>query len=863
MPDQVARLSSALSGSYRVEREVGTGGMATVFLAHDLRHDRRVALKVLRPELAAVIGAERFLAEIKTTANLQHPHILPLHDSGTVDGTVFYVMPFVEGESLRDRLLRDKQLPIDDAIRITREVGSALDYAHRHGVIHRDIKPENILLHDGSAVVADFGIALAANTTGGSRMTETGMSLGTPHYMSPEQAMGERELSPRSDVYALGCVCYEMLVGEPPFTGPTPQAIVAKVITEKAPSATTLRDSVPRHVARAIQKSLAKLPADRFGSAAQFVEALTNPAALEREATEATPAITRVLIGALAVVAAGASVTAVLLWRRPVPVAQTVRVQIVPPAETGSLFNADFVLSPDGRSFVYRTGSFGTRLAIRRLDRLEPEEIPGTETAQEAFFSPDGASLGLLLGYQVAILPLGGAAPVQLADSAYDAGAWLDDGTIVYTHARTRGLMAVTSRGGPARTLTRPDSAQGERQHGPSEPLPGSKGVLFTIVRNQRGQEDVAVYSFATGKYKVLTRGVKAWYVPTGQLVVLRADGVLLAAPFDLGRLELLGTPSAMLNAAAPTADGEAEVSISANETLLYSTGARGGLDVVGVSRDGSERRLSDQPRSFDDIGISPDGKHIAACTANDLWLLDVATRTTSRLTFMGACNYPVWLPGGRRISFVSWKNGHIGLFSVPADGSSEPDSLPMGEGEPLGRTWLPDGKGFLSAARTEANQRDIGVIELGPPVTRRPVVATKFDEKAPTLSPDGKWFAYVSDESGRSEIYVRPYPGPGGKYQVSTEGGAEPVWGHTAKEIFYRSAAGLVAVEVRTSPAFTVGARKVLFPVHRYESSANNREWDVTPDDQTFVFFRQSGAGELNLVLNWFEELKARMKAR
>ena len=225
------RLTAALADRYRIERELGAGGMATVYLAQDLKHDRRVAIKVLRPELAAVIGAERFLREIKTIANLQHPHILGLIDSGEVNGTAYYVMPFVEGESLRDRLTREKQLPIPDAVRLATEVAGALDYAHRHGVIHRDIKPENIMLHDGSALVADFGIALAASNAGGSRMTETGMSLGTPTYMSPEQAMGEREITARSDVYALGCVTYEMLIGDPPFTGSTAQAIVAKVMT--------------------------------------------------------------------------------------------------------------------------------------------------------------------------------------------------------------------------------------------------------------------------------------------------------------------------------------------------------------------------------------------------------------------------------------------------------------------------------------------------------------------------------------------------------------------------------------------------------------------------------------------------------
>src|SRR6266540_1991987 len=277
MSELQERLRTALADRYQVERELGQGGMATVYLAHDLRHDRHVALKVMRPELAAVIGTERFLQEIKTTAHLQHPHILPLFDSGEVDGTVFYVMPYVEGESLRDRLNREKQLPVSEAIRIAREAADALDYAHRHGIIHRDIKPENILLHDGRALVADFGIALAVSSAGGrTRLTETGMSLGTPHYMSPEQAMGEREITARSDVYALGAVLYEMLVGEPPFTGPTAQAVVAKVVTEEPRPLLPKRRTIPPHVEAAVLTALQKLPADRFASAAEFAEALRN-----------------------------------------------------------------------------------------------------------------------------------------------------------------------------------------------------------------------------------------------------------------------------------------------------------------------------------------------------------------------------------------------------------------------------------------------------------------------------------------------------------------------------------------------------------------------------------------------------------
>ncbi len=279
-----ARLTTALAGRYAIAREVGHGGMATVYLARDLKHDRDVALKVLRPELAAALGAERFLREIKITAQLQHPHILPLHDSGEADSFLFYVMPYVEGETLRDKLRREKQLDIPEAIEVTHSVASALDYAHRHGVIHRDIKPENILLHEGQALVADFGIALAISAEGGDRLTETGISFGTPHYMSPEQAMGDRELDARSDVYCLGAVLYEMLAGEPPYTGPTAQAIVAKVITEQPPLITVSRDTVPPHVAAALHKALAKLPADRFNSAAEFAEALGRPGL--------TPAIT-------------------------------------------------------------------------------------------------------------------------------------------------------------------------------------------------------------------------------------------------------------------------------------------------------------------------------------------------------------------------------------------------------------------------------------------------------------------------------------------------------------------------------------------------------------------------------------------
>jgi len=396
---QIDRLSAALTDRYRIERELGAGGMATVFLAHDLRHDRKVAIKVLRPELAAVSGAERFLSEINTTANLQHPHILPLFDSGAADSFLFYVLPYIEGEALRERMEREKHLPINDAVRIATEVASALDYAHRHGVIHRDIKPENILLHDGQALVADFGIALALHTVGKTRMTESGMSLGTPHYMSPEQSMGEREITSRSDIYALGCVTYEMLAGEPPFTGPTAQAIVAKVMTETPRPLLSQRHTIPPYVEDAVLTALEKLPADRFNTTAEFSAMLNGKAApsANLRSTSARRAVrtkTRVQLGlALGVVAMFAFIAGFGSGRRPLPplqIGRTVQVTSDPGLEVQP------ALSPDGRSVAYAGGtSGGTRIYVRPVagGRAIPVSDDSTDSEDQPRWSPDGSRI--------------------------------------------------------------------------------------------------------------------------------------------------------------------------------------------------------------------------------------------------------------------------------------------------------------------------------------------------------------------------------------------------------------------------------------------------------------------------------------
>ncbi len=375
MSDPVSRLNAALEGRYAIERELGEGGMATVYLATDLKHNRNVALKVLKPELAAVVGAERFLAEIQVTANLQHPHILPLHDSGEADGFLFYVMPYVEGETLRDRIDREKQLPVDEAVALASKVAGALHHAHEHGVIHRDIKPGNILLQDGEPVVADFGIALAVGAAGSNRLTETGLSLGTPYYMSPEQATGDQVVGSSTDTYALGSVLYEMLVGDPPYAGSTAQAVLGKIIAGDPVSAKKHRPSVPANVDAAIRKALEKLAADRFTAAKDFARSLDDPGF--RHGAELVVGMTagRSMWNPLSLAASGLVVLLLVVfgWSqlRPVPALPVTSVEIELGA--GEAVN-NFALSPDG-SFVLYAAAGGTWL--RPLASLEAGRVLG------------------------------------------------------------------------------------------------------------------------------------------------------------------------------------------------------------------------------------------------------------------------------------------------------------------------------------------------------------------------------------------------------------------------------------------------------------------------------------------------------
>ncbi|HEU5050946.1 MAG TPA: protein kinase [Gemmatimonadales bacterium] len=901
------RLAAALADRYRIERELGQGGMATVYLAQDLRHGRRVAIKVLRPELAAVIGAERFLTEIRTTANLQHPHILPLFDSGNADSLLFYAMPFVEGISLRDRMAREKQLPIAEAVRIASEVASALDYAHRHGVIHRDIKPENILLHDGSALVADFGIALAASKAG-TRMTETGMSLGTPQYMSPEQAMGERELDARSDVYALGCVTYEMLTGEPPFTGPTAQAIVAKVMTSEPADIRALRRMIPPHVADAVHVALQKLPADRFATAQGFADALADPArglparsaALRSGAAARRIAIRpalAALIGVAGLVAGAIGMSVVR--REQVPSGETVRVRLQFGAGQEALIGRfpGITAAPDGSRLVYHGpgGATRTQLWIRRWDRLQAQ--PLAQSVDEsccAAFSPSGDTIAYLSApRQLNLLPLTGGLPASFPDigllSQSDFGGGLDWGSDGWIYASgAEGLLRIDPRAGTSEVIAPLDSVRGDMAFLWPQLLPGGQGAVVTIAL-RAGRSDperalIGVSDFRTGRVESVMQGVRAIYAPTGHLIVARPNGVLLAVPFDAGTRrttgvarELADTVALRFGSAAP---GGSDLTLDARGTLTYVAGGGESFQTVWVERSGTSRPFSEDPEytATGTLDLSPDGRRLALAIGGNsrtaqLWVQPVDGGPRVRLSFDGDINMrPRWRPGTGNITYLSNREtpGATGMRLYEREGGGQGPIRRVVTGDPRavgGHAWSPDGRWLL--IRTDDQEPGAGdIIGIRPGVdpVARPLVATEAEELAPAVSPDGRWLAYTSNESGRREVYVRPFPETAeGRYQVSTAGGITPVWSRDGRELFYIDGARrMVAVPIVSGSSFQFGQPAVLFSTADYATTPFNPAYGVSLDGRRFVMSRRrpDTTPGIVVVFNFLAELERLMRS-
>ena len=868
-------LRSALGDRYQVERELGQGGMSLVYLARDLRHDRAVALKVLRPELSAVIGAERFLNEIRVTANLQHVHILPLFDSGAVDGLLYYVMPYVDGESLRDRLTRDRQLPIGEAIRLTSQVASALDYAHRRGVLHRDIKPENILIHEGQALVADFGIALAVRASGGARLTETGLTVGTPQYMSPEQAAGDRELDARSDLYSLAVMMYEMLAGEPPFSGPTFQAILTKLVTETPRPLRQIRDTIPPALELTLQTALAKLPADRFTGAAQFADALAqvplHPTPSQPVVPLAGPARRRrSALGGSLLVAVALGLGAFGGWRldRSEPARSPIRF-VVPTLnqQVDPEYNwaPTMAIGPDGRDVVFRHGGL---LQLRTLNDFLPRPLVGTEGASMPAFSPDGQWLTFHQEGHLRKLALSGGSVVEIASADVGPGmTWGEDDQIYFSSlGGNGGIWRVPVAGGVPEPVTTVADSAAEHAHAWPQLLPGGKQLLFTVLGPSGGALDsrIVVETIGSGVRRTLVeQGTFGRYLTSGHLLYISNEGSAFAAAFELGTGVVLGTPQQVLADVYVTSwGGAALLAVAENGTLAFEPGNAAAPQVVrAVDRSGRDLGAIVPAGYLDGIRLSPDGRQIAANvrapSKNDIWLFGPQGEP-ERLTFDEAEDeFPVWSPDGSAIAYTSSLASQARRLQIRAVAAGTRPRRVLTWPRHLHLTsWSRDGRWLAGYDFSPGQGQDVWAIAADGSDSI-PVAAGPASETEPDFSPDGRWVAYQSDESGRMEIFVISFPDLAVKRQISINGGRAPRWDPQGRGLYYLDRDRLTAVSISASSGLRTGTDEVLF-----QTAA--RAFDVAPDGRRFILVLPNpalAAPGIHVVLDWVPEMKEKIR--
>jgi serine/threonine protein kinase/Tol biopolymer transport system component len=876
--DPLETLRAALADRYTILQELGTGGMATVYLAEDIRHHRNVAIKVLHPELSAVLGPERFLKEIELTANLQHPHILPLFDSGSADGLLYYVMPYVEGETLRDRLNRDKQLSIGDAVRLAREAADALEYAHGRGIVHRDIKPENILLQSGHCLIADFGIALAVQQAGGTRMTQTGLSLGTPQYMSPEQAMGERDIGPRSDIYSLGAVTYEMLSGDPPFTGSTAQAIVAQVLTTEPRSLTAQRKSIPGYVDDAVATALEKLPADRFASAAAFAAALgtDSPARRSRHIVSMSRGSrARVVLAptVLALVTGFVLGGAWLRHRDAAAAAQPVTHRSIldsDDSDTRSNF-AKMAASPDGSIIVATDPADAqARLSVRHLDQLTRTPIPGTDAGASPFISWDSRTLGFVKSGGLYTLPIEGGVATRVPNAQTDgvgAPAWAPDGRIVFTDMR--GALAVIRPDGTGlRRITSPDS--NDIDVSPNV-LPDGGGVLFAESRPASGSRASSValaVPLSGGPPHVVSTDATAPQYDAGYVVYARGDGALSAIPFDQSSLSVAGPAQVLGDHLSQALGGVAHLTVG-HGVIIYQRATKARL--MSMDRSGVERPLLQEAAVYHRPSVSPDGRSIAFDLEGerdgqrDVWKLDIASATLSRLTNVGDGHDASWSSDGRQIIFLRNERPGGDLFTVPVDRSVAPRPFHFPPGFPvrlfeMPGNWLPGDRYYLGGTSSPTTLGDIWLLAAdGSPAI--PLANSAADEHSPAGSPDGRWFAYVSNESGRQEVYVQAMAASGARAQVSRDGGTSPVWSPDGHALYYLEPSGnmsnLIEVGLALNNDPRVISRQEVAPDEPFSRATNHANFAVMPDNRHFVVVvPDAGQGIVELT-GWTTELR------
>ncbi|HXX45735.1 MAG TPA: protein kinase [Candidatus Acidoferrales bacterium] len=876
-------------GSYQILASIGAGGMGEVYRARDSKLGRDVALKVLPQAFARDADRmARFQREAKVLASLNHPNIATIHGLEDSGSTHALVMELVEGPTLADRI-RAGPIPIDEAIRIARQIADALEYAHERGIVHRDLKPANVKVTADDAVkVLDFGLAkalegdaasydISTSPTLSRLATMQGVLLGTAAYMSPEQAKG-KQVDRRADIWAFGCVLYEMLTGRQTFTGETVTDTLAAVIKEE-PDWSRLPAATPMRVRVLLQRCLQKDPKQRLrdiGDARISIdEVLTGAPEAGVAAANASPAKTRWLSLAIGVagLALGATIAGVTAWNlKPVPARLVTRTSIVlPPGQhlTG-LDQSALAISRDGTRIVYVAagqGNSAQQIYVRSLDSLEAKAVPGTEGATGPVFSPDGQWLAFFADSKLKKIPLAGGAAQTLQDIGLPRGAsWGSEGFIAFAPVLSV-VSKVPETGGSSEAITRFEP--GEATHLWPQFLPGSKEILFAVLFPNPG---IAVQSLPGGQRRMLiqTQATTApRYTSSGHLVYAQG-GNLMAVPFDLEHLSVSGNTVPVLQGVLQTNSlgGPGQYDISENGSLVYVPGGLRGtkMQLVWVTRDGAEKTFPLEPGDYDQPRVSPDGRRIALDVGSQVRIYDTTREALTRLTFEGTTNqYPVWTPDGKRVAFMSDKNQTLTVFWQPADGSGRAEEL-MSAGTSVPFSWSPDGKQLAYITVQAPNPPDISVLNLGDgkSVHFLQESSSHVFQDAPQFSPDGRWIAYASDETGRREVYVQPYPGPGGKWQISTDGGSEPQWNRNGRELFYRTADKLMAVDVSTKAGFESGKPRELFEDLYLRNGAgySRANYDISPDGQRFLMLKpvtpeQAAPTQINVVLNWTEELK------
>jgi Tol biopolymer transport system component/predicted Ser/Thr protein kinase len=873
-------------GPYEIEEAIGAGGMGEVYRARDTRLERMVAIKVLAPHLAERSEhRQRLEREAKAVSKLSHPHICPLYDVGHEDGVDFLVMEFIEGETLADRIGRGP-LDVEDVVRYGIQIADALEKAHKHGIIHRDLKPGNVMLTADGVKLLDFGLAradfggddtadLTVSPTVSKPLTAAGTVIGTYQYMAPEQLEG-KTADARTDIFALGAVLYEMASGQRAFKADTQASLIGAIMHEQPQPVSTVQPMIPPAFDRVIQSCLAKNPEERWQTAHDVklqlqwiaeggsVVGLPAPVAARRKSRE------RLAWSAFVIALLVAAFFAVGYVRRaPEPLQQT-RFEIAPPAELATVGSPR--ISPNGRYLAFRgVDSDGkAQLWLRPMDSIEARPLAGSEGAQEdarPIWSPDSRYVAFFVGGKLKKVPVAGGPAQTICDGNGADGSWSVGGDILYDGEATAPLMRVPAAGGIAKPEVSLEDLEDVSSLGWPEFLPDGERFIFLA---DQTEEDTRVMIRSLGaddERVLLTSDSRVQYVEPGYLVYV-LNGMLVAHPFDAGAGELTGDPIPLADSIGVSAVGLADFSASHSGTLAYRGGQTGARKLVWRDRSGRELGQVGEPAEYTTSSISPDGKRVVVNASEsdgsnvDLWIYDLERSVASRFTFDEAYDgVPLWSPDGSRIVFSSSRGeGADAIYWKDASGAGEAQLLLQADEDIYPGDWSRDGR-FLAFMRYGSETRwDIWALPIDGSSEPFPVLQSEFSEVRPMFSPDGQWIVYNSNESGEMEVYVTQFPGPGGKWQVSTNGGQEPQWSADGSEIFYvDSSQQLVTVPVSTGETFRAGLPETLFEARLFPLTSRNR-YSVTEDGQRFLMLStisEESIRPISVVVNWYAGLE------